>query len=363
MGLFDALGGILGGIGGGISGGLGALGNMFKPNMGGGGGMPGGGGSQIPQIMPQPQRMPMQGASQMPNIMGGGNPMQQRPMMQAPQMQRPIMPQQQGTGGMQAGNPFNGLAQMMAKPMQKITNGLANKFSGGIMGNNPSVNSPVTTSMDTSQSLVAPMKNTSYDFDSVMQKYLDTKPMRAEPPNKEFTNIPNNWANKLPKGANLEMVNNLLDPELLSKYGISSQQAVRNVMSQAAHETGGFTSSSERGGMSYFNKYEPGTTQGKKLGNIEKGDGYAFRGRGPVQLTGRWNYDHYGKMIGQDLVNNPDLAADPKVGAELTLAYFKDRIGGVMDSNNITAVTKRINPGLKGLSDRKKWYNIFSSEE
>lgn len=64
----------------------------------------------------------------------------------------------------------------------------------------------------------------------------------------------------------------------------------------------------ERGAKAYFNKYEPGTKIGKVLGNAVKGDGYLFRGRGYVQLTGRTNYARAGRELAIDLLRQPDLA-------------------------------------------------------
>jgi putative chitinase len=73
----------------------------------------------------------------------------------------------------------------------------------------------------------------------------------------------------------------------------------------------------EKGKRSYFNKYEPHTKIGKMLGNIFPGDGYLFRGRGLVQITGRANNKRMGKILGIPLEENPDKALEIEVAIDI----------------------------------------------
>jgi hypothetical protein len=63
----------------------------------------------------------------------------------------------------------------------------------------------------------------------------------------------------------------------------------------------------------------------KSLGNTEAGDGARFKGRGFVQLTGRYNYAAMAKATGEDLLNHPELASDPEIGAEIYAQFLADR--------------------------------------
>jgi predicted chitinase len=78
----------------------------------------------------------------------------------------------------------------------------------------------------------------------------------------------------------------------------------------------------------FFNKVYGGAWGKRNLGNTAEGEGYKFRGRGLFQLTGKGNYEKYGKMLGIDLVNNPDLANDPEIAAKIAAVYIKDRYAG-----------------------------------
>ena len=80
----------------------------------------------------------------------------------------------------------------------------------------------------------------------------------------------------------------------------------------------------ERGQRSYFDKYNAGTKLGKALGNTQPGDGYRFRGRGYVQITGRANYLQMGKLIGRDLVANPDDACLPDVAMQIAIVGMSE---------------------------------------
>lgn len=85
-------------------------------------------------------------------------------------------------------------------------------------------------------------------------------------------------------------------------------------------------------------------------------DGFRFRGRGPIQITGRSNYARCGHALGLPLIEQPDLLTDPDVGARAAAWYWTDRkIGPLADANDIEAVTRRINGGSHGLDDRRRY--------
>lgn len=90
---------------------------------------------------------------------------------------------------------------------------------------------------------------------------------------------------------------------------------------------------------------------GGRLGNDQPGDGYKYRGRGLLQVTGRDNYRAVGKAIGTDLETYPSLLADPPIALRASIAWWE---GNIPDAvvGNVAKVTKRVNGGTHGLDDR-----------
>ena len=88
------------------------------------------------------------------------------------------------------------------------------------------------------------------------------------------------------------------------------------------------------------------------LGNRLKGDGIKYKGRGYIQITGKANYDYYGKLIGVDLISNPDLALVPTNAAKILVQYFKDRkVNVACDKQDWVLARKLVNGGTNGLKD------------
>jgi predicted chitinase len=95
----------------------------------------------------------------------------------------------------------------------------------------------------------------------------------------------------------------------------------------------------------------------KDLGNTQPGDGKRYKGRGPIQLTGRANYQKFGELLGLDLVNNPTIAATPEVGFRVAGLFWKSHgLNELADQEQFEKITRRINGGLNGQADRVMYY-------
>lgn len=140
----------------------------------------------------------------------------------------------------------------------------------------------------------------------------------------------------------------------LATYGITSGLRFCHFIAQAAHESAGFATLQEYGDPAYFEKhYGYKTAVGKRLGNVNPGDGSRYHGRGIFQCTGRYNYTAYGKKLGLDLINDPDKAAEADVSLKIACEYWKaHELNDFADNDDIQTITKRINGGTNGLASR-----------
>ena len=132
------------------------------------------------------------------------------------------------------------------------------------------------------------------------------------------------------------------------------------LIAQYAYESAWFTAwveeSSDVSGPD-FELYDLPHRVAKLLGNTQKGDGKKFRGRGLVQITGRWNYAAAGKALGIDLVNHPELAESEDVAAAIAAWYWTSRnLNDLADKEDFVGLTKKINGGTNGLKFRQKAY-------
>jgi putative chitinase len=175
-------------------------------------------------------------------------------------------------------------------------------------------------------------------------------------------------------------------PETAAKFNITNNLRLAHFLAQCGHESGGFKAVSENvnysasGLKSIFGKYFPGNlaesyarqpqkiasrVYGGRMGNgpEETGDGYKFRGRGYIQLTGKQNYTNFAKFIGEDTVSNPDLVATKYPLASAAFFFDSNKLWSICDKGadnaTITAVTKRVNGGTIGLADRIKHFNEY----
>lgn len=181
---------------------------------------------------------------------------------------------------------------------------------------------------------------------AITQKYepsKDTKPAETKPAIKSTSQTANQ---KVQDGLAVKAMIGGIEGEELAAF-----------MAQMAHETLSFTSFVEKGSPEYFKRmYDikgKDPEKAKLLGNTKPGDGFKYRGRGYIHLTGKDNYAKAAKATGHDLVRKPDLAADPYVAADIAVWFWKQRVRpNVKDWSDTKAVTRRINPALKGLEDR-----------
>jgi putative chitinase len=179
-------------------------------------------------------------------------------------------------------------------------------------------------------------------------------------------------------------------PDTAVKFGITNPLRLSHFLAQCGHESGGFKAVNEnlnygaKGLLGTFPKYFNAATAaqyerkpemiaskvyGGRMGNGPEAtkDGYKFRGRGYIQLTGKDNYTAFDKFVDEDILGNPDLVATKYPLMSAAWFFNKNGLWSICDKGaddaTVTAVTKRVNGGTIGLADRikhfKEYYNLL----
>lgn len=135
----------------------------------------------------------------------------------------------------------------------------------------------------------------------------------------------------------------------LRARGIDTPAVEQAVVATIGTEVPDFRLITEYGGPDDFANREPGTSLGKALGNTQVGDGYRYRGRGWLQLTGRGNYRAAGNAVGVDLQEAPDMALTASVAADVLAWYFDTRgVANAAQAGDWRAVRRLVNGGYNG---------------
>lgn len=183
-----------------------------------------------------------------------------------------------------------------------------------------------------------------------------TSDAQIQPDNMVESNPTSHVSRWTPSNQNEQVWANVWD-QYGSSLGLKDDKAYMYILGQLQHESDGFKYMQEIADGSAYEGRED-------LGNVNKGDGKKYKGRGPIQVTGRSNYEKIYKDffvpngLGQyDIVNNPELANDPKIGSLLSLGWLATTDNGkraIASANNydIHGLTKAINGGYNGMEDR-----------
>lgn len=163
---------------------------------------------------------------------------------------------------------------------------------------------------------------------------------------------------------------------VLSNYSITTPLRVAHFLAQVMHESGNFKYLEEN--LNYnkeallrvFSKYftpalaekchrNPVTianiVYSNRMGNgdIDSGDGWRYRGRGLIQLTGRTNYVCFSNAVNMDIVTNPDTLVVPELAVESACWYWETHeLNELADNDDIVGITRRINGGTHGIQQR-----------
>lgn len=181
-------------------------------------------------------------------------------------------------------------------------------------------------------------------------------------------------------------------PDTAARFGITTTLRLAHFLAQCGHESGGFKAVSEnlnygaKGLLNIFKKYFKTIAQAtayerkpEKIANLvyanrmgngpeSSGDGWKYRGRGYIQLTGKENYKAFDATVPEDITSIPDLVATKYALASAAFFFKKNNLWAICDKGSspevVTLVTKRVNGGTIGLADRQKhfkeYYNLLS---
>ena len=180
-------------------------------------------------------------------------------------------------------------------------------------------------------------------------------------------------------------------PDTIAKFELNTPLRLAHFLAQAGHESGGFKAVNEnlnygaKGLLGIFKKYFPtqekallyerkpekiaNLVYGGRMGNGTEptGEGWKFRGRGYIQLTGKDNYKAFDAVVAESIVDNPDLVATKYPLLSAAWFFHKNGLHKIADQGAtdavVTSVTKRVNGGTIGLPDRikhfKEYYNLL----
>jgi putative chitinase len=176
-------------------------------------------------------------------------------------------------------------------------------------------------------------------------------------------------------------------PDTIAKFELNTPLRLAHFLAQAGHESGGFKAVNEnlnygaKGLLSIFKKYFPTEEKlnytsanqkkllilvyGSRMGNGAEtsGEGYKFRGRGYIQLTGKDNYKAFDAVVTESIVDNPDLVATKYPLLSAAWFFHKNGLHKIADKGAtdavVTEVTKRVNGGTIGLADRIKHFKEY----
>jgi putative chitinase len=178
-------------------------------------------------------------------------------------------------------------------------------------------------------------------------------------------------------------------PGIQEKFGLNTGLRLAHFLAQAGHESGGFRVTNEnlnysvKGLRGIFKKYFPtdelaaayakkpqkiaNRVYGNRMGNGDEasGEGFKFRGRGYIQLTGKQNYTAFDAAVEDDILANPDLVATKHALSSAAWFWNKNNLNKIADTGAtdaaVTMITKRVNGGTIGLADRIKHFKEYYS--